>query len=839
MADPLIKESLFRVEGLSCAACVRRVEKALEGLPGMEEVEVNLAAGLAKVRYDPRRISPQEMIERVEKEGYRLLPLAEEKMLYLKVGGMSCAACVARLEKALGKIAGVKEVNANLASGIVRICFDPSQTSLANLRRVIENEGYRFLGLTEGSPSRKEEDLGPLKRKLLLAWSLAPIIFVFSMPGVFPWIGHLAPKTRFLILFGLTTLVEFVSGSEFLWRAFIAARRRRTDMNTLVSLGTLSAYGYSVAVTFFPRPFLSAGLPLHVYYDSATMIIAFVLLGRYLETRARGKASEAVRKLLSLAPQTARVLKGKSEEEVPVEALLPGDLVIVRPGERIAADGVVVEGKSAVDESMLTGESFPVEKGPGDRVIGGTLNLHGVFRFRVEKVGQDTVLATIARLVEEAQGSKTRLQRLADRVAGVFVPIVLAVAFFTFLIWYFMGPEPRLTNALLSFVSVLVIACPCAMGLATPAAVMVATGRAAQEGLLIKNALALEEGARVQICVFDKTGTLTLGQPEVKDLFPSAGKKIEILLKVAGALERHSEHPLSRAIFRKAEGFGPFEAEGVQALPGRGIKGLIEGETALIGKADLFQDFQLPEEVQRMARYLAQRGQTVVWVAWKGEILGIIGLADVLRQEAKEVVNELKALGLKVFLLTGDQEPTARTLAEELGLDGFWAEVLPAEKARKIRELKQKGQKVMMVGDGVNDAPALAEADCGLALSSGTDIALHAADMALMHPDLRGVTKAIKLSRATLRIIKQNLFWAFAYNVLAIPLAAGLFYPAFGWRLKPAVAAAAMALSSVSVVSNALRLRGVPLEGKRRGQGLFRRGQPGERDAVGLSPGGR
>ncbi len=806
------KEVLFRVEGMSCAACAARIERLLKGLSGVEEAEVNFAAGLARVVYRPEEISPEELVKRVQEEGYRLLPLAEEKTV-LRVGGLSCAACVRRLEKALLRLPGVKEVAVNLASGTAYVVYDPLQTDLADLRRAIEEEGYRFLGLSQEISRQvaEEETLKALKRRLFVAWLLAPVVFFLSMPKLFPWVEQVALETRFFLLFVLSSVVEFYPGAEFLSRAFKALRHGAADMNTLVSLGTLAAYGYSAMVTFFPRPFLAAGLPLHVYYDSAVMIIAFVLLGRYLETKARGKATEAIRKLLSLTPQTARVIKEGKEEEIPAEALLPGDVVLVRPGERVPADGVIIEGKTTLDESMLTGESLPVEKGEGEKVVGGTLNLHGAFLFRVEKVGKDTVLATIARLVEEAQGSKARLQRLADRVAGVFVPLVLLVALVTFGVWYLWGPEPRLTNALLSLVSVLVIACPCAMGLATPAAVMVATGRAAEEGLLVKNALALEEGARARVCVFDKTGTLTLGEPRVKDLVPAPGEKIETLLKVAGALERYSEHPLSRAIYEKAKGFEPYEAQKIEALPGKGIKGEIFGKPALVGKISLLEDLEIPEETLKAAERLARRGETVVFVAFGEKVLGVIGLADVLRPEAKEVVKTLKALKLKVFMLTGDQELTARSIAQELALDGYWAGVLPQEKAQKIRDLRGQGEKVLMVGDGINDAPALAEADCGLALSSGTDIALEAADMALMRPDLRGVVKAVKLARATLRVIKQNLFWAFAYNVLAIPLAAGIFYPFFGWRLSPPVAAAAMALSSVSVVSNALRLKKIKI----------------------------
>ncbi|OAQ20859.1 heavy metal translocating P-type ATPase [Thermosulfurimonas dismutans] len=807
------REILFSISGMSCAACAARIEKVLSRLPGVIEASVNFAAAKARVVYEPAKISPEEMIKAIQEEGYELAPAVSRKeTTVVAIGGMSCAACVARLEKALGKLSGVLEVSINLASGRARIVYDPEITGISNFRKVIEDEGYQFLGLSEETQTiaagAEEARLAELKKRLLVAWLLAPLIFLLSMEKLFPFVSRIPLILRFYLLFLLATLVEFYAGWEFLRGALKGLKHRTADMNTLVSLGTLSAYFYSVVVTFFPGPFLSAGLPLHVYYDSAAMIIAFVLLGRYLETRARGRAGEAVRKLLSLTPPMARVIRGDREVELPAEALLPGDVVVVRPGERLPADGLILEGRTAIDESMLTGESLPVEKGPGARVIGGTLNLYGVFKFRVEKVGRETVLATIARLVEEAQGSKAQIQRLADRVAGVFVPVVLVIAAVTLAVWYLVGPEPKITNALLSFVSVLVIACPCAMGLATPAAVMVGTGRAAEMGILIKNALALEEGAQVEVCVLDKTGTLTHGKPEVKAVFPAEEYSEEDLLRLAGALECHSEHPLSKAIVKAAEGLELPEVKGLTAIPGKGLSGEIDGQTVLVGKPNWVKaQVEVPKALEEKVLEEASSGKTVVLVAYAGKAVGFLTIADVLRPEAKEVINDLKALGLKVFMLTGDNQATAASIAKELTLDGFMAEVLPEDKAQKIRELQEKGQRVMMVGDGINDAPALAQADLGVALSSGTDIAIESADVALMRADLRLVPWTVKLCRATLRIIKQNLFWAFGYNVLAIPLAAGVFYPFFGWRLSPAIAAAAMALSSVSVVTNALRLK--------------------------------
>ncbi|QJA05392.1 copper-translocating P-type ATPase [Thermosulfurimonas marina] len=726
-----------------------------------------------------------------------------------RVGGMSCAACAARIEKALSRLPGVSEAAVNFAAGTVRVVYDPTRTGPEDFQRAIEEEGYQFLGaVEEGRAAKEDQRLSELRRRLLVAWVLAPPIFILSMERLFPWVRNFPLEGRHLVLFFLATPVEFFAGWEFLRGAAKALAHRAADMNTLVALGTLAAYLYSAAVTFFPGAFRAAGLPLHVYFDSAAMIVAFVLLGRYLEVRARGRASEAVKRLLSLAPPTARVVREGKEQEIPAEELVPGDVVVVRPGERIPADGIILEGHTTVDESMLTGESLPVEKGPGAWVIGGTLNQYGVFRFRVEKVGRDTVLATIARLVEEAQGSKARIQRLADRVAGIFVPVVLVLAGITLGVWYFLGPEPRLVNALVSFVSVLVIACPCAMGLATPAAVMVATGRAAELGVLIKNALALEEGARVTTCVFDKTGTLTVGKPRVQTPFAASGESPEAVLVLAAALERHSEHPLSQAVVSAVEGKTLPEAREVQAEPGRGLTGLVEGARIRVGRPEWIRlEAEVPSEVEARLAEEARAGRTVILVARDQQVIGGLSLADTLRPEAREVVQELRNLGLRVLMLTGDNQATAQTMAQELALDDFLAQVLPEEKAGKIAELQARGERVLMVGDGVNDAPALARADLGVALSSGTDIALESADAALMRPDLRLVPLTVRLCRATLRVIKQNLFWAFAYNVLAIPVAAGVFYPFFGLRLNPAIAAAAMAFSSVSVVTNALRLK--------------------------------
>jgi len=728
---------------------------------------------------------------------------------------MTCAACVRRVENALKEVAGVQEAAVNLATGRATVTHAAKWEGLKALEKAVVDHGYQFLGevldyLPDPAEAARARELKELKVKVTCGAILSVIIFFGSMQHWFAFLQGIPQQIMLNAMFVLTFPAVFWVGSRFFVGAIKAARQKTSDMNTLVAVGALSAYLYSAAATFFPHFFMTAGIMPHVYYDGAAMIVTLILVGRLLEAKAKGKTSTAIKQLLELKPKTAHLWRDGGAIDVAVENVMVDDILLVKPGERIPVDGVILSGESTIDESMLTGESMPVSKEIGQKVFAATINKMGSFTFRATGVGTQTALAQIIRLVEEAQGSKAPIQRLADKVAAVFVPIVFIIALVTFLVWYFLPDQGNFSRALINFVSVLVIACPCALGLATPTAIMVGTGLGAQSGILIKGGEALEKVHKLTTVIFDKTGTLTRGEPVVTDIVAAEGFTEEQVLAYAAALEFTSEHPLALAVLKKAkdERIAAAAAEKFTALSGLGAKAMIAGKLYLIGNRLLMQSENIATEaLDNDAVRLAGEGKTAVYLTQENNLIGLIALADVPKETAEGAVESLKSRGLDVVMVTGDNKGTAYAIARQLGINRVLAEVLPANKADEIRKLQNAGEVVAMVGDGINDAPALAAADVGIAIGAGTDVAIEAADITLIRSDLMGVPEAITLSETTIRVIKQNLFWAFFYNVVGIPIAAGVLYPFSGILLNPEYAAAAMAFSSVSVVSNSLRLR--------------------------------
>ncbi|UBV45286.1 heavy metal translocating P-type ATPase (plasmid) [Deinococcus taeanensis] len=807
------------VQGMTCASCVGRVERGLKKVDGVESATVNLATERATVTYDPAVTTPQALLDKVKDVGYE--PVLSH--IELGVQGMTCASCVGRVERALKKVDGVLGATVNLATERASIEYLPTSVSAGQLKAAIRGAGYDVLeeqaGLSREDQEReaRAQEVKHLQRQVLFSAVFAvPLLLIAMIPMLVPaaeeWLmtsfGHSVMGTLNWVMLALALPIQFGPGRRFYRLGWTSLRHRSPDMNALVMIGTSAAFLYSLIATVAPGLFPEG--TAHVYYEASGVVITLILLGKYFEAVAKGRSSEAMKKLLSLQAKTARVVRSGQEREVPTDEVLVGDLVSVRPGEKIPVDGEVVSGASFVDESMITGEPIPVSKQAGAGVVGGTINQNGALTFRATRIGADTALAQIIKLVETAQGSKPPIQGLADRVVAVFVPVVLGIAALTFLLWLLFGGPGALSFALITTVAVLIIACPCAMGLATPTSIMVGTGKAAELGVLFKGGGALEGLQDVQVVAVDKTGTLTKGRPELTDLVTAPGFDRTSVLRLVAAAEEQSEHPIARAIVDAArrDGVALQTPDAFEAVPGYGLEARVDGHLVQVGADRYMTRLGLNVGVfAAQAGRLGDEGKSPLYAAIDGTLAAVIAVADPIKEGSQAAVDALHRMGLRVAMITGDNARTARAIARQLGIDEVLAEVLPSGKSDAVGALQAKGHKVAFVGDGINDAPALAQADVGLAIGTGTDVAVETADVILMSGDLRGVPNAFALSRATLRNIRLNLFWAFAYNVVLIPVAAGVLYPAFGTLLSPVLAAAAMGFSSVFVLTNALRLR--------------------------------
>jgi Cu+-exporting ATPase len=789
---PDVAEITLPIEGMTCAACAARIEKNVSKLPGVKEINVNLASERARVVLEGET-TWKDVVERIEKTGYSV----PTRDVEFHIEGMTCAACAARIEKVVGRLDAVKSVNVNLASEKARISYVPGVIQESDLIRIIEKAGYgaKFASetATEDEKRRKERQY---QREVLKFW----VSVVLTAPLVIQMLYMLFGGMAFMpnwVSWLLATPVQFYIGWRFYKGAYHSLRGGAANMDVLVALGTSVAYIYSALLTVRGQP--------DVYFDSSATVVTLIFMGKLLETRAKAKSSSAIEALAKLGAKVAHVVRDGEEIDVPVEELRVGDIVRVRPGEKVPSDGIIKEGNTTIDESFMTGESLPVTKGPGDHVVGASVNQTSSFTMEITKVGSDTALAQVIRLVDQAQGSKAPVQRLADKISGIFVPIVLGIALVTLILWSIFGGW---SHGLIAAVAVLVIACPCSLGLATPTAIMVGTGLGAESSILIKGGEHLEVAHKVNAVVFDKTGTITSGKPQVTDVWTAEGVIERDLLSIAAALESQSEHPLGVAVvaFSKEKGITFPPATSVEAVPGKGIQGLVNNTKVRIGTRRWLTEIGISDFPDDTLAQFEHAGKTAVIVASEDKLLGVIAIADTIKSDAKETVQQLKNMGIEVWMMTGDNERTASAVAAQVGIINVIAGVLPADKAAKVEELRKDGRVVAMVGDGINDAPALAAADIGIAMGTGADVALEAADIALMRGGTHGVLDAIRLSKATMRKIRQNLFWAFFYNVLGIPLAAcGI--------LSPIIAGAAMAFSSVSVVSNSLLLRRLKLGG--------------------------
>lgn len=807
-------KKIFNIGGMTCAACAKRIEKVVGRLDGVKSASVNLASEKLTAELE-KDADVNEIIKTVEKIGYKISEEARTNKALILVGGMTCAACAKRIERAVDRLDGVKSVNVNLASEKAAVEYDSAKIKLSDINKAIEKAGYKALGMEkepDENQKRKEREIKTLWTKFVVSAVFAlPLLYLAMAPMIWlPVPSFLSPDAfpvRYAVIQLILAIPIVAVGYRFYTVGFKSLFKASPNMDSLIAVGTSAAFVYSLYSTY--KIITGTHHAVHsLYFESAGVIITLILLGKTLEAVSKGKTSEAIKKLMGLAPKTATVLKDGKETDVLIDEVGIGDVLIVRPGEKIPVDGVISEGAAAIDESMLTGESMPADKKEGDKVFAATINKNGLIKFKAEKVGRDTAFAQIIRLVEEAQGTKAPIAKLADVVSGYFVPAVILIAVMSFVIWLLAGQTFEF--ALKVFVSVLVIACPCALGLATPTAIMVGTGKGAEDGILIKSGEALETAHKIDTVILDKTGTITEGNPEITDIFEVTGISKDRLLQIAASAEKGSEHPLGEAIIKKADeqNIALSDVKNFSAISGQGIKAEIDGALALIGNQKLMEENGIAvDKLIPEANRLSGEGKTPMFVAFDGRLCGIIAVADVLKKSSARAVGQLKKMELDVFMITGDNERTARAIAAQVGIERVLADVMPKDKSNEVKKLQNEGKRVAMVGDGINDAPALVQADVGIAVGSGTDVAIESADIVLMKGDIADVAAAINLSKRTICTIKQNLFWAFGYNVLGIPVAAGLLHIFGGPLLNPMIAAAAMSLSSVSVLTNALRLK--------------------------------
>ncbi|MDU4935429.1 MAG: heavy metal translocating P-type ATPase [Peptostreptococcaceae bacterium] len=820
----------YKITGMTCAACAKAVERVVKKLDGVEEQNVNIATEKLNIVYDRSKVNFDDIKCVIEKAGYGVEVEEENKVIELKIEGMTCAACAKAVERVGKKLEGVESISVNIATDKANVIYNPAKVKLSQIKAAIEKAGYKPIGeekkiSVDEDKLKKEKEMKTLFTKFIIATIFAIPLFYIAMgpmiPKPFgPWplpeiINPMNNTLNYALIQLLLVIPVMGAGYKFYIHGFKSLFSKSPNMDTLVAIGTSAAFLYSVYTTIQIANGKITGMHHHqLYYESAGIIIALILLGKYFESRSKGKTSEAIKKLMGLQPKTAILIINGTEVETPIDEVMVGDIILVKPGEKIPVDGTVIEGNTSVDESMLTGESIPVEKNVGSKVTGASINKNGSIKFRAEKVGSDTALAQIVKLVEDAQGTKAPIAKLADTVSGYFVPIVMTIAVVSALLWWIFGGKD-IVFVLTIFISILVIACPCALGLATPTAIMVGTGKGAENGILIKGGEALELSHKINTIIFDKTGTITEGKPKVTDIITSEGIEEGYLLEIATSAEKNSEHPLGEAIVRYGmeKDINFKNLENFKAIPGHGIEVIIDNKKILLGNRKLMNERNISLlNLENKSDELAREGKTPMYISIDNNIGGIIAVADVVKESSKKAIETLHEMGIKVAMVTGDNKKTASAIASQVGIDIVLAEVLPEDKSQEVKKLQEKGNFVAMVGDGINDAPALAKADIGIAIGSGTDVAMESADIVLMRSDLMDVPNAIKLSNATIKNIKQNLFWAFGYNTIGIPVAAGLLYIFGGPLLNPMIAAAAMSLSSVSVVTNALRLKKFKLD---------------------------